>query len=345
MSWRHILGHEAQTDAFSRAVGRGRLAHAYLFVGLPGIGKRWFAQELAKALLCERGTGRDGSGLAACDQCPDCKQVAAGSHPDLFMTGRPEDKLELPIEVMRELCDNFYLKSARGRGRIAILDDADDLNEEGANCFLKTLEEPPPRSVLILIGSTVDRQLPTVVSRCQVVRFAPLREEQVVDILKQHNLENAAEATRLARLSGGSPGLALELADPALWEFRPVFMAGLTGSRVDSVALANQWQEFVEKAGKEAGVRRRRASQVVRLIVQMVRDAVALASAVPPTEIEPEYLKALQQLVQRVPVDELLDLQDRCLEADTQIDRRVQLDLVLQALTDAWGKRVMQLAT
>ncbi len=75
---------------------------------------------------------------------------------------------------MRELCQSFALKSARGRGKVILIDDADDLNEEAANCFLKTLEEPPPRSVLILIGSTPDRQLQTIVSRCQVIRFAPL---------------------------------------------------------------------------------------------------------------------------------------------------------------------------
>src|SRR5262249_40213336 len=107
--------------------------------------------------------------LEACDSCPSCVQVEAGTHPDFLCVGRPEDALEFPIDLMRNLCQRFSLKSARGHGKVVLLDDADDLNEESANCFLKTLEEPPPRSVLILIGSSPDRQLSTIVSRCQVV--------------------------------------------------------------------------------------------------------------------------------------------------------------------------------
>src|SRR5262249_39664149 len=160
VSWQRVRGHDAQIEAFQRAVQRHRLAHAYLFVGPPGVGKRLFALELAKALLCETPAPR----LEACDRCPPCVLVEAGTHPDFFPGDRPEGSHELPIEVMRELCGNFSLKSARGRGKVALLDDADDLNDAAANCFLKTLEEPPPRSVLILIGTTAERQLATILS-------------------------------------------------------------------------------------------------------------------------------------------------------------------------------------
>src|SRR3954449_7968238 len=127
VSWQRVRGHDALIAAFDRAVRRGRLAHAYLFTGPPGVGKRLFALELAKAMLCENPP--EGK-LAACDHCAACSQVEAGTHPDFFTTSRPEDKLEFPIEVMREVCRNFSLKSARGRGKVAILDDANDLNEE-----------------------------------------------------------------------------------------------------------------------------------------------------------------------------------------------------------------------
>src|SRR5439155_23234577 len=132
---------------------------------------------------------------------------------DLFVVGRPEDSHELPIEVLRELCGNFSLKSARGRGKVALLDDADDLNDAAANCFLKTLEEPPPRSVLILIGTTAERQLATILSRCHVVRFAPLPDEVVAAILTQHDIHDSALIQRVVRAAGGSPGQALALAD------------------------------------------------------------------------------------------------------------------------------------
>src|SRR5262249_2777059 len=159
--------------AFDHVVRRGRLAHAYLFVGAEGVGKKLFAAELARALLCE--APRPGSGrLEACDRCASCLLVEAGTHPDLTVVGRPEESNEMPIELMRELCRHFMLKSARGRGKVIVLDDADDLNEVSANFFLKTLEEPPPHSVFLLIGTSREQQLPTILSRCQVVRFAPL---------------------------------------------------------------------------------------------------------------------------------------------------------------------------
>src|SRR4029079_11012100 len=147
--------------------------------------------------------------------------------PDFFPARRPPEVLEFPFDLMRELCRGFSLKSARGRGKVVVLDDADDLNDESANCFLKTLEEPPPRSVLILIGSGPERQLTTIVSRCQVVRCAPLAPLLVRDILRANGVEDPAALERLSRLGGGSPGQALRLADPELWEFRRAFLDGL----------------------------------------------------------------------------------------------------------------------
>ena len=181
MSWQRIRGHDNLIQAFQRAVQRGRLAHAYLLVGPAGVGKRLFAGELARALLCENPpSGR----LEACDHCPSCLLAAAGTHPDLVQAGLPEGCNEWPVDLMREVVKSFILKSARGRGKMAVLDDADDFNEESANCFLKTLEEPPPGSLLLLIGTSADLQLRTIVSRCQVVRFAPLPEPLVAELLR-----------------------------------------------------------------------------------------------------------------------------------------------------------------
>src|SRR3712207_5042950 len=102
MSWSSVRGHDRLIDAFARVVRRGRLAHAYLFVGPDGVGKRRFARELAKSLLCEARS--DADPLAACGRCDACLLVDAGTHPDFFEVGRPEEKNELPIEVMKELC-------------------------------------------------------------------------------------------------------------------------------------------------------------------------------------------------------------------------------------------------
>jgi DNA polymerase-3 subunit delta' len=100
MVWERIRGHDAARDQLLTAHGRGRLAHAYLFVGPPGVGKRLFAVELAKALLCDRPPAP----LTACDACPSCAQVAAETHPDFFTVRTPEDKHELPVDAVREFC-------------------------------------------------------------------------------------------------------------------------------------------------------------------------------------------------------------------------------------------------
>jgi DNA polymerase-3 subunit delta' len=332
-----VRGHEAQIRAFERVVQRGRLAHAYLFTGPSGIGKRLFAEELAKALLCE---GRIGESLQACDHCPSCVQIAAGTHPDFFTASRPEESLELPIAVMREFCQQFALKAARGRGKAAILDDADHLNEESANCFLKTLEEPPPRSALFLIGTDAERLLPTIVSRCQVVYFQPLAEETVCELLRARGVEDESLIRRLARLSNGSPGQALTLADPALWEFRRSLLHYLVQPTCDTVTLAQSWIRFVEDAGKDAATQRRRATLVLRLLIQFLTAALTVSMGGTLSLAEAEDLCLLEQLVQHIDTEQILDMLDRCLESDYQIERRVQLVLVLEALLDALGRKL-----
>jgi DNA polymerase-3 subunit delta' len=314
-------------------VQRKRLAHAYLFVGPPGIGKKLFARELAKAILCENSS--EGT-LAACDQCQSCVLMDAGNHPDFFTLQRPEDKNEMPIELMQELCAGFSLKSARGQGKVAVLDDADDLNPESANCFLKTLEEPPPRTIFILIGSSVDQQLPTILSRCQIVRFRPLPAQAVETILRQNDIQDSALIHRLLRLAGGSPGQALALADPALWDFRSKLVEGLSRPKVEAFSLAKSFVEFVEDAGKEMALQRRRASLVLGLLIAALTDALELGQGKEPAEAGDD--KSLKALTMRADATKILALLERCLEAERQIGRYVQLVLVLEALLDAMAQ-------
>ena len=238
---------------------------------------------------------------------------------------------------MRELCQAFSLKSARGRGKVVLLDGADDLNQESANCFLKTLEEPPPRSVLILIGSTPDRQLATIVSRCQVIRFAPLSPALVEEILRGNGVDDPALRARLVGLSGGSPGFALALAEPALWDFRRALLEGLTRPRFDASALAKSWVEFVQEAGKEAVHQRRRARLTLRLLIDFFREALAFGLSGDEGRAG-EDRPLLEAMTRRATADQLTSLLERCLESDFQIERNVQTALVLEALLDAFAK-------
>jgi DNA polymerase-3 subunit delta' len=341
MSWQRVRGHDAHVEAFRRAVRRGRLAHAYLFTGPGGVGKHLFAVELAKSLLCEAApSDLAQSPLSACDRCPACKQVEVGTHPDFFRAVREEEKNEFLAEQMRELCRAFSLKSVRGRGKVVLLDDADDLNQTSANCFLKTLEEPPPRSVLILIGSTPDRQLPTIVSRCQVIRFAPLAGATVDELLATHGVDDAALRQRLASLSGGSPGFALTLTDPALLDCRRRVLDALAQPRFDSVALARDWTASAEAAGKETPAQRSRATLVLRTLIDFLTDALAVSHGAAPARSEAADLPALEALAARTTPELLMTAVERCLEADEQLRRYVQLALVVEGLLDTLAQRL-----
>ncbi len=333
MSWSHIVGHEHLVDAFSRAVARQRLAHAFLFVGPRGVGKGLFARELARALLCEAPPAN--AVLAACDRCDSCLLVNAGTHPDLFCVQRPADKNEFPIDLMRELCANFSLKTARGHGKVGIVEDVDDFNDAAANCFLKTLEEPPPRSLFILIGTDLELQLATIKSRCQVVRFGALPEPAVRAVLSAQGIAEASKLERLVRLSAGSPGQALALADDALWECRRGLLAGLAGRRPDPLQLARGLLDFAEDAGKDGALQRRRAALVLRLLIEALNDAASVCVDVPVRSCGPDEEVLLRALAEGAGPETFLALIERCLEAEVQLDRYIQLAVVIEGLMDA----------
>jgi len=157
MAWQQILGHDRNVQRFGDSLKRNRMASTFLFVGPAGIGKRTFAIHLAQGLLCENNAD---DSIDPCDQCPSCQQVMAATHPDLIQVSRPAGKAFIPVELLigdkehrrqRGLCHDIGLKPFSGKRKVAIIDDADFLNVEGANSLLKTLEEPPANSILILI--------------------------------------------------------------------------------------------------------------------------------------------------------------------------------------------------
>jgi DNA polymerase-3 subunit delta' len=281
MAWHGILGHDDVAQQFRQAIGRGRLASSFLFAGPAGIGKMTFAVKLGQSLLCLQ---RPEAVLDPCECCPSCLQVSARTHPDLEIVCKPEDKSFLPLELfigdkehrMKEgLCRSIALKPFLGGRKIAIIDDADFLNEEGANCLLKTLEEPPPQSVLILIGTSPAKQLPTIRSRCQLIRFRPLRTEQVEELLLSRGLvAEPSEARRLAAPSEGSLQRALELADAEIWDFRGKLHQRLAEPRMDGVGLAKSVMALVEGAGKEASAKRQRMRQIARFTADFYRAAL-----------------------------------------------------------------------
>lgn len=283
-----VLGASEIGDRFRRTLERGRLASTYLFVGPEGVGKRLFALRLASVLLCD-----SAGGLRACGVCDSCRLMRAGTHPDLLQVSKPEGRSTLPLELFlgkpearlrSGLCHDLGLRPLVSSRRVAIIDDADHFSVESANCLLKTLEEPPPRSVLFLVGTSLARQLPTIRSRSQVVRFASLEEQDVATILnaEPHGM-NPEEAAPLAARSCGSVSRALELADGGLSEATEALMGFFSGSTFDPARFAKELEDLVKQAGSEAPLRRARMRDLLGAMIDhhrgLLRSGESLADS------------------------------------------------------------------
>jgi DNA polymerase III subunit delta' len=342
MSWHGIDGHNDVVEQFRRAIARGRLASSFLFAGPPGVGKRTFALKLAQAMLCQT---RPEAVLDPCGTCPSCSQVAAGTHPDVISVAKPDEKAFIPVELLigdREhrrqqgLCHDLSLKPLLGGRKIAVIDDADYLNAEGANALLKTLEEPPPRSVLILIGTTPAKQLPTIRSRCQLIRFQPLPIAVVANLLLTKGLASSpSEAQRLAQYSEGSLQRATELADPDLWSFRDSLYGALSEPMLNSLSLAKTVATFVDEAGKEAPARRTRFRQVIAFAAEFYRQLLHAQCGV-SVSADSELQNHVARAVSRGPIDGQATAAriDRCLDAAAQIDRNANQSTLIECWLD-----------
>lgn len=218
-----LIGQDAALARAARAIESGRPPQAWLISGPPGIGKATLAYRIARYLLAHGAPGNNKGGgsadLAVPANDPAAVQVAAGSHPGLLVLRRSENpqtgKLMnvLSVDEIRKLANFFGLTSGAGGWRVAIVDTADDMNDNAANALLKLLEEPPARAMLLLLSNRPGRLLPTIRSRCQRLQLRPLDEavlcRALADLLPD---SDDTERAQLARLSGGSIGAALALA-------------------------------------------------------------------------------------------------------------------------------------
>ncbi len=220
-----VFGHKAAEAAFLAAQASGRLHHAWLLTGPRGVGKATLAWRIARFLLAEQPAEAGLFGAppppASLDTDPDhpvVRRMAALAEPRLFLLRRAWDaerkrlKTVITVDEVRRLKGFFQLSAADGGRRVAIVDAADEMNPNAANALLKLLEEPPPDAVLLLVAHQPARLLPTIRSRCRVLRLAPLGPEDLAAALAQAGTE-AGDAPGLAALAGGSAGAAIRLAD------------------------------------------------------------------------------------------------------------------------------------
>src|SRR6516164_6063231 len=184
MPFRDVVGHVRLIDLLARSVGGGTLPPSLLFAGPAGVGKRLTALAVAQALNCTDGSRFTvhGSGADACGVCAACSRIARSVHPDVVLVS-PNENGNIKIEPVRDAIDRAQYRPFEGRRRVVIIDDADALVTQAQNALLKTLEEPTPSSIFILVTARPDMLLPTVLSRCPQLRFRPLPVEDIVAAL------------------------------------------------------------------------------------------------------------------------------------------------------------------
>ena len=348
--WDSLRGHADQKEMFQRAIRRGRLSQAYLFVGPAGIGKQQFARRLAHSLLCLN-LGDDP--LEPCGKCAGCKPFLAGSNPDFLYVGCPEGKRELPIALLlgpderrgqEGLCHDLSLAPLPGSRKVALVDDADTMNEWSANAFLKTLEEPPDRAILILIASKLDSLLPTIRSRCQLVRFSPLTNGDVEALLMEQSLvESKEEAQFAAAMSEGSLFVAQQLLEPELKNLRKLLYSELSQPNFSGLGLSKQLMEGLSSISTQTPEQRRNAQWLIRFTVEFFRAALwkmTGQSSESSSSIDLAEPFAVRIANQPDGTERLGALIDRTVDASSHIDDNISVPLCLDSLYDELARLV-----
>ena len=210
MSFDKILDQSTAVRTLRSAIAKSRVAHAYIFVGPAGVGRKLAAGVFAKSLNCEN--FREGN---PCEECAGCRLIADGRHPDVQTIKPKKRSSTITVEQIENLLPFAHMRPLRGKVKVFVISDADRMRMESANKLLKTLEEPPPQTVFVLVTERPESVLPTVASRCQPIKFGRLRTESVARILVSDFEIDPKRADVAAELADGQVTRGLEFADPA----------------------------------------------------------------------------------------------------------------------------------
>lgn len=257
MPFSRVIGQATPVDVLQRALRSGKRAHAYLFEGIEGCGKGTTAQAFVEATFCGRDDG--------CGTCPSCRKMGKLQHPDLHMV--EPDGAFIKIDQIRELQRELVLRPVEAPLKACIIRDADRLNPSAGNALLKTLEEPPGNALMILLTTNLDGVLPTVRSRCQLLRFAPLPEEFIEEQLVTAGRDRAA-ARLAASLAGGS--LKKALGDE---EADAIDRAALL-ERLGALSLRDTAPLFA--AAEEMASNRDQAMKQLEVLTSLLRDILLM---------------------------------------------------------------------
>lgn len=321
-------------EALRRPLQSGRLHHAYLFVGTPGIGKGLAAQGLAEALLCEVPVAQRDRG-DACGRCSACLRAAGRQHPDLHIVQRREKddgRLEQSIRIdqVRELQRVLALKSFESGRRVVIVLEAERMNPATANALLKTLEEPGEATHFILVSSGAHLLLPTIVSRCQRVRFAPLPRAFIASRIATSAELTESDADLVAGLANGSLGQAMSLANSDVLPARERLLA-----RMDDPSGLFRVDDLLSLAETLASPSERGNLPMVFLLLRAwFRDVLLAHSGMPDAAfVHRDLADAVRRRADELTHDEILARLDRINEAELGIEQAsANPRLVLEAM-------------
>jgi len=308
---------DAAVQMLRSAVAGDRVAHAYLFAGPRGVGKGLAARQFAKLLVCAKPRG-SGEKLEPCDRCSHCTRIDRGTHPDLHWFRKEEDHNDFRLSIVTRrqgeesaspsvtVTESVVLHPMEAGRTVVVLDDAELLNKHAANALLKTLEEPSPHAVLILLCADASELPGTILSRCQWVRFGPLPEEFVAEKVREVLAAQAAcppekgrkaEAPRpiareeiafICRFAGGSIEQAVQLAGSGLWGLKRAILPGLAAmDEADAFDVAEAvagWAATEARrlrvpkgSPEETAVRRSSARLALAVVASAFRDAAMVA--------------------------------------------------------------------
>ena len=317
MPFADILGHERIIEVLQRSLRTGKTAHSYLFEGVPGCGRRKSALALIQAIFC---TALD---YDACGVCPTCRKVAGGSHADIHIINPLPDKRDISIDQLREMQRTLSLRPYEAPRKVCIIEPAERMSVNAANSLLKTLEEPPGDALIILLTENAGMLLPTIRSRCQLIRFAPLSPEHVMALLEQGGMD-AATASLLAPMSGGSMQRALELDNESLATRREAVISRLSQMHINRIAT-------VFDAAEALSGNRDETLEILDLLISFYRDAVHLAAG--STEIVNRTLRsAIESIVTRHSFPRNLELLETICETRRAVQRNANPKLALDHL-------------
>jgi DNA polymerase-3 subunit delta' len=318
MPFTDIVGHKKQLESLRSGLANNRLHHAYLFLGPDGVGKRTVALSLTKAILCQE-MRHD-----FCDACDNCARVQNGNHPDVRVVERLQKKNEITIQQVRELERELSYRSFTGGKKIAVLDPASLMNYPAQNALLKTLEEPPRDSLLILLSTSAGALLTTLVSRCMRLSFAPLPAEEVASFLTARKGVPREKAQLLATVSMGSLGRAVSEEMEEMIQKRAAW-----AERISALAAedAPAWMALAEEIASD----REESLQFLEWAKQWYRDILICQVAGGSREVSnPDLEDSIRRQADKYSRERILSLLSQADAAAASIRRNVNRRMALE---------------